>query len=197
MQRSNLMQENMAAIAKMLGEGLPEGIYLDDVKYSFSNIHSQWDANRGPGLIATYRYNNNYENGFYAQYGIKDYPGIEKLTKAIHADIFFMNVAMNHPHLGIGDNDYVTDSLRVHANGKSVMLHGLNRFYDDEACVLHVDKFVRAVNEELKARFDAKKHPKWSPFHHQYKPFAPWHAGDVDIKALFNAKPEQLEKVAL
>lgn len=200
MQKINFMQENMADISKMLGEGLPPGIFLDEVKYSFTNINSQWVSKRRPGLIVKYRYDNAHEDGFYGAYGIEDYPDLDKLTKAIHADIFFMNISMNYPHLGVGDYDYATDSMRVHANGKSVVLRDLNRFYDDEACVLHVDKFVRAVNVELKARYDAKNHPKWSPFHHQFKPFAPWHAGDVDIKALFEVKQSgqvELAKVTL
>ena len=53
---------------------------------------------------------------------------------------------------------------------------------------------IKKRNEELKAKYDAKKHAKWSPFHHEFKPFAPSHTGDVDIKALFEVKqPEQVE----
>lgn len=194
MQSANFMQANMEEITKMLSEGLPQGIYLDSVQYTLQNISSQWGRHRGPGLVAIFRYEHAHQDGFSCEYPINEYQSLEMLIKAIHSDIFFMNINMNYQHLGIGDNDYAKDGMRVHANGKSFILHGINRFYDDENCVMQVDKFVRAVNEELKARYDGKKHSKWSPFHHAFKPFAPWHKGEVEIKALFNVKqPEQVE----
>lgn len=197
MQGANYMQQNLAEISKMLGSGLPETIYLDDVQYDAVKVHQGRDPYGEPGLVVTYHYDNAHNDTFRCRYSIKDHPNLNVLTKAIHFEIFFMNICFNYAHLGVGECDYIKDTMRVYAQGQIVVLNDLNRFYDDEACVLHVDLFVRAVNEVLKARCDAKNHVKCSPFHHEFKPFAPWHVGDVDIKALFDVEPVKLEKVML
>ena len=193
--RTNYMQENIHAIGNLIAERTHAPLQLKTLRYVYGDVPSDFGDQRGPGLLAKFETGNRCK--VTAGYPISEYPDLETLEKAINFDAFFSNITLNHPHLGVSSCDYARDIMRVDVGSRVMDIHDFRRFYDVDACVLHVDKYIQAVNEALQALRPKNEEKKQHGFLH-FKPkaevFSPGYTGDVDIKAPFSLEEHAVTK---
>lgn len=193
--RTNYMQENIHAIGNLIAERTQAPLTLKTLKYVYNNVPSSFGDHRGPGLYAKFTMGN--WSRFTGSYPIAEYPDLATLERAIHFDAFFSYITMTFPRLGVIECDYAQDVIRVNAGSRYLDIHDFRRFYDVDACVLHVDNYIQVVNEALHALQQKRENKKSHGFMH-FKPkvevFSPGYTGEVDIKAPFELNENVVRK---